>query len=71
MTNLWLRLESKNPKELWFLDYDEGLAKRIENSPPGESIRKWKGSILEFLEQKEIKIINESEGQIKFQPFKI
>ena len=68
MTNLWIRLEEKNPKELWFLNYGEGLAKRVNASPKGESIRKWKGTVLEFLKQKEIKIIDESEGEIKFQP---
>lgn len=71
MTNLWLRLENTPTKELWFLNYEKGEAKRVTDAPKGESIRKWRGTVLEFLQQKEIKIKNQSDGQIKFQSLQI
>ena len=71
MTNLWLRLENKTPKEFWFLNYDEGIATLANQAPDGESIRKWNGTLSEFLQQKEINIISESQGKIKFQPLNL
>ena len=66
MPNLWIKTNfDSDSEQLWYIDYDNNTAikKTKENN---ESIRKWKGTIIEFLEHKELKIQQKNENEIIF-----
>jgi len=44
------------------------FATHSDQKPKNESIRKWNGAILEFLEQRQMKIIAKNDSEIKFKP---
>lgn len=52
--------------DFWYIDYENGMATHSDQRPKNESIRKWPGTILEFLQQRQMKIIEKSETLIKF-----
>ena len=67
MPNLWIKsnLDTES-QQLWYIDYDTGIAIKKTSKENNESTRKWKGSIDEFLSNKGLKIIEENENEIKF-----
>ena len=71
ITNLWIQVNIESDSlDFWYIDYENGEAKKSNEKPKNESIRKWKGTISEFFAQKELKITNEADGLVKFQPIK-
>ena len=69
MTNLWIQVNiDSNSKDFWYIDYENGVAKKSNEKPKNESIRKWKGTIANFLQQRGSKILEETNTIIKFTP---
>ena len=67
LTNIWVRANAKRSSDdFWHVDYDNGIAKRYDQRPQHESVRKWSGTILEFLEQREMKIEQQNNEIVKF-----
>jgi len=68
MINLWVQVNIDSKlNEFWYIDYENGTANRTNQRPQFESIRKWKGTIENFLNEKGIKAIKENENTIKFE----
>ncbi len=68
MTNLWLQTQIDSiPNEFWYVDYEKGIATKSNHKPQFESIRKWNSSMEDFLKSKEIKILEISDYEIKFE----
>jgi len=66
---LWLRVNSDlHTSDFWYIDYEIGQARHSNEGPNGESVLKWKGTILEFFQQREIKINEQTDLLIKFSP---
>lgn len=71
MTNLWVQANTNSKSsEYWYIDYKNGTANRTSQRPRFENIRKWSGSIENFLSKKGIKSIKENEDAINFEPTK-
>ncbi|MGQ0377285.1 MAG: hypothetical protein ACT4OW_07285 [Nitrososphaerota archaeon] len=69
ITNLWVRTNIQNSEnDFWYVDYENYIATHSDQKPKNESIRKWNGAILEFLEQRQMKIIAKNDSEIKFTP---
>ncbi len=68
ITNLWIRVNAQNSdNDFWYIDYDNCIATHSDQRP-NESTRKWNGTIDEFLEKRQMKIIAKNESEIKFKP---
>jgi hypothetical protein len=66
---MWIHVKiNSSQNELWNLDYENGIATRQAEKPAHESIRKWAGSLQEFLKQRGTEIIEESNETVKFKP---
>ena len=71
ITNLWIQVTNEsNSIVYWYVDYENGTAKQANEKPKNESIRKWKGNITNFLEQRGITILEKTNTVIKFTPEK-
>ena len=71
ITNLWIQVNiESDSQDFWYIDYENGEAKKSPEKPKNESIRKWKGSITNFLEQRGTKVLEEADILIKFKPEK-
>ena len=71
ITNLWIQVNIESGSlDFWYIDYENGEAKKSTEKPKNESIRKWKGSIANFLEQRGTKVLEETNTLIKFTPEK-
>ncbi len=69
ITYLWIQVKIKsNSNDFWYIDYENGVAKKSTVKPKNESIRKWNGTIANFLQQRGTKILEETETIIKFTP---
>jgi len=69
ITNLWVHVKiNSSQNEFWYLDYENGIATRKSEKPTHESMRKWEGSLQDFLNQRGTEIIEESNESIKFKP---
>lgn len=69
LTNIWVRVNVKNSSDdFWYVDYENGVANRSKQRPQHESIKKWDGTILEFLEKREMKITQQDNETVKFIP---
>ncbi len=69
ITNLWIQVNIKyDSNNFWYIDYESGVAKKSTVKPKNESIRKWNGTIANFLQQRGTKILEETETIIKFTP---
>ncbi len=69
ITNLWIQVNiESDSKDFWYIDYENGVAKNSTEKPKNESIRKWKGNIASFLQQRGTKILEETNTVIKFTP---
>ncbi len=54
--------------DFWYVDYENCIATHSAQKPKNQSIRKWTGTIEEFLENHQMKIIAKNESEIKFKP---
>ena len=64
---MWIRVNTQNSdNDFWYIDYETGVATHADQKPKNESIRKWSGTISEFLQHRQLKIIEKSETVIKF-----
>ena len=71
ITNLWIQVNiESDSKDFWYIDYENGIATKSNEKPKHESIRKWKGTIANFLQQRGTKILEETNTLIKFTPEK-
>ena len=69
ITNLWIQVNIKSDSnDFWYIDYENGVAKKLTVKPKNESIRKWNGTIGNFLQQRGTKILEETKAIIKFTP---
>ena len=67
ITNLWIQVNiESDSKDFWYLDYENGVATKSNEKPKNESIRKWKGTIANFLQERGTKILEENSTIIKF-----
>ncbi len=72
ITNLWIQVNIKSASnDFWYIDYENGVAKKSTVEPKNESIRKWNGTIANFLQQRGTKILEETKTIIKFTPEKV
>jgi hypothetical protein len=66
---MWIRVNAQNSdNDFWYIDYENGIATHTDQRPKNESTRKWNGTIDEFLEHHQMKIIEKNETEIKFKP---
>jgi len=66
---MWIRVNAQNSdNDFWYIDYENGIATHTDQRPKNESTRKWNGTIDEFLEHRQMKIIAKNEIEIKFKP---
>jgi hypothetical protein len=66
---MWIHVKNNSfQNEFWYLDYENGIATLQSEKPTHESIRKWDGTIQEFLNQRGTEIIAESNETVKFKP---
>lgn len=71
ITNLWLHTKiDSDSLDFWYLDYDNGIAKHSTDRPKNESILRWKGNLVDFLQQRGYEILEETSEIIKFKPEK-
>jgi len=69
MSDIWIRINhASTSDEFWHIDYQNGVAIKSSERPKYESVKKWDGSLTEFLLQHDIKPIEENEKTIKFKP---
>ncbi len=67
MTNLWLQTQIDSiPNEFWYVDYEKGIASKSNQKPRYVNVKKWNDSMENFLKNKEIKILEISNYEIKF-----
>ena len=66
---MWIHVKiNSTENEYWFLDYENGIATNKSEKPKHESIRKWEGSLQEYLEHRGAKIIEDTQEIVKFKP---
>jgi len=64
---LWIRVNAQNSdNDFWYVDYENGIATHSDQRPKHESVRKWRGTILEFLQKRQMRITEKTESIIKF-----
>jgi len=68
MTNLWVQTNINSKSNgYWYIDYKKGIAKKTNQRPSFESIRKWNGTIQSFFDSKGVKIVKEDENTVRFE----
>jgi len=68
MANLWIQTQiDAVANEFWYVDYIEHVVNKSNKRPKYQSIRKWSGTIENFLESKNMSYVKESENIIKFE----
>ena len=69
ITNLWVHANfESSTDEFWYIDYENGNARHLPEGPKHESARKWSNSIVDFLQNREIEILEQGKEIIKFKP---
>ncbi len=67
MESIWINTHSNNSNsQFWYVDYENHIAKRSDQKPIFESIKKYEGSIEQFLSDKGIEIKNKGGDTIQF-----
>ncbi len=51
----------------WYLDYEKGTVSRSNQKPKYVNVKKWNGSIVDFLKNKKVKMLEITEIEIKFE----
>ena len=65
---LWLKTRAETDNvEYWYLDYEKGIATKSNQKPRYVNVKKWNDSMENFLKNKEIKILEISDYEIKFE----
>ena len=65
---LWLKTRAETDNvEYWYLDYEKGIATKSNQKPRYMNVKKWNDSMENFLKNKEIKILEISDYEIKFE----
>jgi len=65
---MWIKPRADtNNVEHWYLNYEKGTASRSNQKPKYVNVKKWNGSIEDFLKNKGIKILEINENEIKFE----
>lgn len=66
MTSLWIQTQIDSvPNEFWYVDYIECKVIRRGKRPKYQSVRKWSGTIEDFLDSKNLKYKKENENLLK------
>ncbi len=64
---MWIKTrDDTNRVEYWYLDYEKGTVSRSDQKPKYVNVKKWDSSIEKFLKNKEVKILEFNENEIKF-----
>ena len=65
---MWLktRVDTDNV-EYWYLDYEMGIASKLNQKPRYVNVKKWNDSMENFLKNKGIKILEISDYKVKFE----
>lgn len=53
-------------EEYWEIDFEQGFAKLCDSKPNDQNIRKWNGTISDFLTQRGSHILEETKNLIRF-----
>jgi len=65
---MWIKTKADTDRvEYWYLDYEKGTVSRSNQKPKYVNVKKWDGSIENFLKNKEVKILEINENEIKFE----
>lgn len=65
---MWLKIRADTDNaEYWHLDYERGRASKSNQKPRYVNVKKWNGSMEDFLKSKGIKILEISDYEIKFE----
>ncbi|NIP62612.1 MAG: hypothetical protein GWN01_03130 [Nitrosopumilaceae archaeon] len=66
MENIWIRSKDNSHIAFWYVDYENHTARYSKEKPVFESIKKYEGSIFQFLTDKGFKIKEKYEDEILF-----
>jgi len=65
---MWIKTKADTDSvEYWYLDYEKSTASRSNQKPKYVNVKKWNGSMEDFLKNKEVKILEINENEIKFE----
>jgi len=65
---MWIKTKSDTDSvEYWYLDYEKSTASRSNQKPKYVNVKKWNGSMEDFLKNKKVKILEITENEIKFE----
>ncbi len=65
---MWIKTKAGTDRvEYWYLDYEKSTASRSNQKPKYVNVKKWNGSMEDFLKNKEAKILEINENEIQFE----
>ncbi len=65
---MWIKTPADTDRvEYWYLYYEKSTASRSNQKPKYVNVKKWNGSMEDFLKNKEVKILEINENEIKFE----
>ena len=68
MTSLWIQTQIDSiSNEFWYIDYLEKKVIKSDKRPKYQSVRKWKGTIEDYLDSRDFNYIREDKHVIKIE----
>jgi len=65
---MWIKTKAGTDRvEYWYLDYEKSTASMSNQKPKYVNVKKWNGSMEDFLKNKKVKILEITENEIKFE----
>ena len=65
---MWLKTRADTDNvEYWYLDYERGIASKSNQKPRYVNVKKWNDSMEDFLKNKDAKILEINDDEIKFE----
>jgi len=65
---MWIKTRADTDSvEYWYLNYEKSAASKSNQKPRYVNVKKWNGSMADFLKNKGIKILEISDYEIKFE----
>ena len=65
---MWLKTRADTDNvEYWYLDYERGIASKSNQKPRYVNVKKWNDSMEDFLKNKDAKILEINDDEVKFE----
>ena len=65
---MWIKTRADTDNvEYWYIDYERGIASKSNQKPRYVNVKKWNDSMEDFLKNKDAKILEINDDEIKFE----